>query len=278
MTPCEKLGYKVGDQFTVKEADEDWDFSKETVLELEEDDNSNNPLFKLIKGKCITRGFEDYKRVCIELERITPLQQNPTNKVGELVVDWKALQVGDQAVFEGFANLGLSSWEFTVGKVYTVGVDGDGDKGFLDDAYLTPESHYADAFKFRLTHKVSDTVEGKVEQSFPNYPFKIRNGDNPAVRQWLKDNGVVWLKGQVIDTYLKERGFLFINEKNAETCVRECFFDTQPEQEISINIQPAVVTGWEIVENISEKELQLKEKIAKLTIELEEAQEELNNL
>ena len=49
MTPCEKLGYKVGDKFIVTE---NYVFAYGSIIELEHDDGSEGPLFKLISGSC----------------------------------------------------------------------------------------------------------------------------------------------------------------------------------------------------------------------------------
>lgn len=55
-TPCEKLGYKVGDKFEV--VIEDY-FSKGSVVELYEDEGSMCPLFKLISGSCGCNNLPD---------------------------------------------------------------------------------------------------------------------------------------------------------------------------------------------------------------------------
>lgn len=49
MTPCEKLGYKVGDKFIVTK---DGTFSIGSLVSLYEDDGTGNPLFRLIEGEC----------------------------------------------------------------------------------------------------------------------------------------------------------------------------------------------------------------------------------
>lgn len=49
MTPCEERGYHVGDRFEVVE---DNGFLIGSIVELEEDDESDFPLFKLISGEC----------------------------------------------------------------------------------------------------------------------------------------------------------------------------------------------------------------------------------
>ena len=46
MTPCEKLGYKVGDRFVTLESNEFVGRSKGDILELVKDDGTNYPWFK----------------------------------------------------------------------------------------------------------------------------------------------------------------------------------------------------------------------------------------
>lgn len=43
LTPCQELGYKVGDEFVVLVTD--WGFTKSQIIKLYEDDGSNSPLF-----------------------------------------------------------------------------------------------------------------------------------------------------------------------------------------------------------------------------------------
>lgn len=57
-TPCEKLGYEIGDQFEVMQDDL---FGVGSVVVLDIDDNSDCPLFKLVKGSC---SISDNKAYC----------------------------------------------------------------------------------------------------------------------------------------------------------------------------------------------------------------------
>lgn len=52
MTPCEKLGYKEGDQFVMLGDLPKDCFSKGSIIELVRDDTSTCPYFKLIEGEC----------------------------------------------------------------------------------------------------------------------------------------------------------------------------------------------------------------------------------
>lgn len=49
MTPAEKIGYKIGDKFVVSGS---FAFTDDSIVELEYDDGSKSPLFKLINGGC----------------------------------------------------------------------------------------------------------------------------------------------------------------------------------------------------------------------------------
>lgn len=71
MTPCEKLGYNIGDKFTVSETD---GFSKGSIVSLYEDDGSEYPYFKLIKGVNIsTQGGR--KCSFINLNNVTKIEE-----------------------------------------------------------------------------------------------------------------------------------------------------------------------------------------------------------
>lgn len=56
MTPCEELGYKVGDKFIVVESDGGYGFTEGSIVVLEEDDGSPCPCFKLLEGAHTERG------------------------------------------------------------------------------------------------------------------------------------------------------------------------------------------------------------------------------
>lgn len=72
-TPCEELGYKVGDLFEVMGMYIS-DFSKGSVVKLLEDDGTGAPLFQLIKGSAVSGRSEDYE----VLRYVKPLQDLPT--------------------------------------------------------------------------------------------------------------------------------------------------------------------------------------------------------
>lgn len=46
MTPCEKLGYKVGDRFEVIDEDNYWDWTVGTIVILIKDDKTDSPKFQ----------------------------------------------------------------------------------------------------------------------------------------------------------------------------------------------------------------------------------------
>lgn len=70
MTPCQKLGYNVGDKFVVLiDNPKQYSFAKGSIITLYEDDGSDFPLFKSIVG-----GMELY----LPLEEIEKIED--TNK------------------------------------------------------------------------------------------------------------------------------------------------------------------------------------------------------
>lgn len=58
MTPCEEKGYHVGDKFIVVDSIA---FVIGSVVELEDDDESDFPLFKLISGECRWKNSADHQ-------------------------------------------------------------------------------------------------------------------------------------------------------------------------------------------------------------------------
>lgn len=77
LTPCEQLGYKVGDKFVITGDSET--FEKETIVELFEDDGSNIPLFKgkTVAGWTLCKGEEG---AFTKLSQVTPYTESSTNK------------------------------------------------------------------------------------------------------------------------------------------------------------------------------------------------------
>lgn len=63
MTPCEKLGYKVGDRFVVREGYSSYYYDEGDVLILTEDDTSNCPEFENTNKK-------DKGRICVYLNKL----------------------------------------------------------------------------------------------------------------------------------------------------------------------------------------------------------------
>lgn len=70
MTPCERLGYKIGDVFKALSDDP---FSEGSLISLYKDDGSADPLFKLLKGSCYYDHAEGGPGAYINLERIEPI-------------------------------------------------------------------------------------------------------------------------------------------------------------------------------------------------------------
>lgn len=188
------------------------------------------------------------------------------NKVGELITDWDSLEVGDKAVFVGYTT-DNTEWRYTVGKLYTAQYDEEGDFGFVEDVnelgYTSgcPDNEL-ERFNFRLISKANKD-ENVTSEPFPEFGFKIRNGDNSAVRQWLEDNGVTWIDGESLTAELLGERLLLIEDGKATYTPDddETRFDNLPYQEIKLHIQPAVVVGYEVCNDKRKKEIedQIKE-------------------
>ncbi|AHK11446.1 hypothetical protein S140_36 [Shewanella sp. phage 1/40] len=73
MTPCEKLGYKVGDLFEVVVTDSHC-FNYGSVIRLLEDDNSHTLRFGLVSGSCSEYNGESF----FHLDDVKPLKTDLT--------------------------------------------------------------------------------------------------------------------------------------------------------------------------------------------------------
>lgn len=84
MTPCEEKGYKVGDRFKVMIGSS---FDAVSIIELYEDDKTDNPLFKLIEGHTGYNCADGELGAYISLDYIEPINeaQNMTIKAGHKV-------------------------------------------------------------------------------------------------------------------------------------------------------------------------------------------------
>lgn len=121
--------------------------------------------------------------------------------------------------------------------------------------------------------------------SFPETPFKLKCGDKPEVRQWLKDNGCKWSSGRELTTdYLKRNSLLYVEEGKKISCTRctEIYNETsikevtpiiQPEQTIQ-TVVPAKVVGFSLGDN--HKKAEKKKK--KLERKIKKLQNKLNNM
>ena len=75
MTPCQKLGYNVGDKFVVIIDNlKRYNFTKGSIITLYEDDGSDFPLFKSIVGD------EEFYTPLLEIEKI-----EDTNKYARII-------------------------------------------------------------------------------------------------------------------------------------------------------------------------------------------------
>ncbi|AHX01165.1 hypothetical protein M316_0100 [Nitrincola phage 1M3-16] len=80
MTPCEELGYKVGDKFVIV-ADTEYHYSKGDIVTLDEDDGTNMPYFKVKDSWCSSR---------IHLFEVEKIEKESTNRRphADLIIQW----------------------------------------------------------------------------------------------------------------------------------------------------------------------------------------------
>jgi hypothetical protein len=264
MAPCEELGYEVGDKFIVADLDGGYGFTKGSIIVLEYDDRSSCPCFRLLEGSHTERGrVSGY----MQLDRVN-LYKETENKM--------SLKIGDKI------KLNPDS-EWADGSEYnpldTLGVITRIDP--FHDFFVEWSNGETNSYYKEDLIKQNEEV---IKTPFPNFPFKLRNGDKPEVRQWLKDNGVVWASGADVVKQMRSVAggdLLFIEDKSMTTTFDENWFDTKSIKEIQLDIQPAKVVGYSLVEKVenkSEKELKLEELIGKLSSQLEEAQTELKSI
>lgn len=73
MTPCEELGYKVGDRFEILTDEEV--FTAESIVELFRDDGSPSPLFKLVSGECDFNNCDGEKGAYASIYSVKPIKK-----------------------------------------------------------------------------------------------------------------------------------------------------------------------------------------------------------
>lgn len=117
---------------------------------------------------------------------------------------------------------------------------------------------YLDKFK-RVTLPMPDTS--------PKPPFKLRNANHPAVRQWLKDMGYEWRSdGCLVQTHLDVE-FIYIDESRSATKGFDLdFLNSHEYPELTLNL---AITSWEMPEPIDEAKLERMERIKAIEAELD---------
>lgn len=87
MTPCEEMGYKVGDRF---ECLADSTFNKGSIIELINDDGTENPLFKLIKGSSSYKYEKAYFGFDL-LKKLEPVGECPAH-YDHIIQPWEYMR------------------------------------------------------------------------------------------------------------------------------------------------------------------------------------------
>lgn len=276
-TPCEELGYEVGDRFIVN--DGGYGFADNSMIELEHDDRTNVPLFALIEGSCRYNhsNLMQYGAYT-KLECVTKLQEEkPINKIGELITDWESLEVGDKAVFEGY-NTDCRLWDYTLGCDYTVLCDPVGGIGFPEDETSGCPRSNLKRFNFRLISKASgstspstDTQEGEWIDTRGFTSEQVL-----AAAEWMSERHGVPIGNLAIyqDDEQTFTDYLCLDSGN----VYSWTFDPREldaDYNFKVQVVPTFKTtmsvdSFEIIQNKSEKELQLESEIATLTTQAEQ--------
>lgn len=175
--------------------------------------------------------------------------------------DWTGLKAGDQVVFEGFSDPMHSHWSFEVGNTYRV-VNSWGSSGVAIKSGNGQLANFNWGFDFKKL------VGG---EAFPTFDFKLRNGTNPLVRHWLKENGFQWYSNSDLTTAKLSRAFLVCDVGDLRVSwYDEDDFAELPEEEVMVEFTTTVKTTWG-VRDTSETEA----KIAKLRQEIEELESSL---
>jgi len=273
-TPCEELGYKVGDRF-ITEGD-NGNFSAGSVIELDLDDGSTCPMFKLIEGCCdYSQASQGQSGAYAELECINKLEWKPMNKIRELITDWDSLEVGDKAVFEGYNGLDRT-WVYSKGLEYTYKIDADGDVGFIEDESNVCPYLMLNRFNFRLISKASDstTTSADIQEGEWIDTRGFTSEQVLAAAEWMSERHGVPVDDYVQSCNTDTIDFLVVNYGEVYVWT----FDPVNELDdygFKVQVVPTFkittsVDSFEFIQNKSEKELQLEAEIATLTAQAEQ--------
>lgn len=125
-----------------------------------------------------------------------------------------------------------------------------------------------------LSGITQEKTKEEKETTFPTTPFKLKCGDKPEVRQWLKDNGCDWINGYCIvsSDHEKDTCMLFIIDGEvSHQFDDEQYYNNHKYPEVNPIITPAKVVGYttETKEDNTKEKEKIKRKIAKLQKKLE---------
>lgn len=137
------------------------------------------------------------------------------------------IQEGDYFKTEGLTQ---EQYEFLVGKFLEAGCEVNYNCFFKHSLYILETYPYVGWYDERLCFtcnpkpnareiKLTDFKEYQMDKpvEFPDYDFKLDCGDDPKVRQWLKNNGCEWLSGHDIVEYLPNGKLLSIDKRGSVT-------------------------------------------------------------
>lgn len=196
------------------------------------------------------------------------------------------LKEGDYFKTEG---LSQEEYEFLVGKFIKAGAGnswGHGSgrtswrrydyivyhKGDLCTGLYTGKAGKREVILEDFPEYQDGVLKNTLKPAFPDFDFIIDCGDNPAVRQWLKDNGCCWVSGRDIvenppkDKYLLVEGKR-VTSSNSAFCENEFSY-----QSINVSVE---VTGYT---KVVPKNDSLKDQLKKLEEEQRKIADQMRDI
>lgn len=149
-----------------------------------------------------------------------------------------------------------------------VGLTEDSELEFWDTEYpygdeavqLSP----AQALELVGSGGVSDSVASKPNSNFPDFNFTVVNGSDPLVREWLRENGMVWNSGDSLTSWGLSFESLEVNVGDGTVLVGDSL--DYPRINVDVEEVKYIQANWEIVD--TEKAAR-QERIKELEEELE---------
>ena len=230
MTPCEKLGYKVGDKFTVIK---DSYFEKGTIVALSEDDGSEVPWFTRggVRRALIIGSNPDVEPAPSKLKPAKQALADAIHQNGGWVDGAAAAIFGKKTMTCAF----LMDWALPVSynpergswSVISSGViSGFKMKPFVNwHQCILSRDEYFTAYPEQVNVEINNETEHKVEaemKSESEMTIKVgdwhKNGELPPVGEVVEMNSVYWDKDrfEIVTILAKTCEYAIVAYKNSE--------------------------------------------------------------